>query len=269
MPAVVEELFQGRTEVVSSKPSAEIPYIVRQAADEAAVKSAALAATPTLYAGMPRKSVEISERINADTWKIVVRYEAQEFEQQEEPEPVFSFDTGGGTQHITQSIQTLGRYGPAATDKLGGAIGFDGENVEGVDVTVPVYNFSETHYLPASVVTAGYRVGLFRVTGTVNSGSFRGFAAGEVLFLGASGSRRGTGYDDDWEITFKFAAQPNRNDIRVGDIGPISKKGWEYLWVQYAPEVDNDKKQVIKKPVAAYVEKVYPDGNFGALGIGG
>jgi hypothetical protein len=270
MPAVVEELFQGRTEVVSSKPSAEIPYIVRQAVDEDAVKSAALTATPTLYAGMPRKSVEISERINADSWKVVVRYEAQEVEQQqEEPEPVFSFDTGGGTQHITQSLQTVSKHGPAATDKLGGAIGFDGENVEGVDVTVPVYNFSETHYLPASAVTSGYRVGIFRATGTVNSGGFRGFSAGEVLFLGASGSRRGTGRDDDWEITYKFAAQPNRSNIRVGDISGISKKGWEYLWVQYAADVDNETKQVIKKPVAVYIEKVYPSGSFGALGIGG
>ena len=267
--AVVEELFEGRSEVVSDKPTAEIPYVVRQAADEGQVKSAVLAATPTLYAGMVRKAVEVSERVNADTWKVQVRYEKPEYEQEEEPEPVFSFDTGGGSQHITQSIETRGKYGPEASAELGGAIGFDGENIAGVDITVPVYNFSETHYLPASVVTGGYRGALFRATGTVNSGGFRGFAAGEVLFLGASGSRRGTGYDDDWEITFKFAAQPNRNDIRVGDIGPISKQGWDYLWVQYAPEVDDGKKILIKKPVAAYVEKVYQASGFAGLGIGG
>jgi hypothetical protein len=55
----------------------------------------------------------------------------------------------------------------------------------------------------------------------------------------------------------------------VGDISGISKKGWEYLWVQYAADVDNETKQVIKKPVAVYIEKVYPSGSFGALGIGG
>jgi len=267
--AVVEELFEGRTEVVSDRSTAEIPYVVRQAIDEADVKSAVLSATPTLYAGMVRKAVEITERVNADTWKVQVRYEQPEYEQEEEPEPVFSFDTGGGSQHITQSIETRGMYGPEASDKLGGAIGFDGEQIAGVDITVPVYNFSETHYLPASVVTPGYRGALFRATGTVNAGGFRGFAPGEVLFLGASGSRRGTGPDDDWEITFKFAAQPNRSDIRVGDIGPISKQGWEYMWVQYAPDVDDGRKILIKKPVAVYVEKVYQASNFAALGIGG
>ena len=66
-----------------------------------------------------------------------------------------------------------------------------GENVEGVDIAIPVYNFSETHYKSAASVSTSYRLALFRVTGTVNSSSFRGFAAGEVLFLGASGSRRG------------------------------------------------------------------------------
>lgn len=263
--AVVEELFQGRTETISAKSSAEIPYIVRQAADEAAVKAAALAATPIFYGVMARKSIEIAERVNQDTWKITVRYEAaEEKEKEEEPEPAYSFDTGGGTQHITQSIQTVGKYGPKASDLLGGAIGFDGEHVQGVDITIPVFNFSETHFLPNSVVNTGYKANIFKMTGKVNSGGFRGFAAGEVLFLGASGSRRG---EEDWEIAFRFAALPNRDGIQVGDIGGISKKGWEYMWVQYADEVDDAKKQIVKKPVAVYIEKVYPSTGFSGLGI--
>lgn len=267
MAAVVEELFEGRSEVVSSKSSAEIPYIVRQAADETEVKSAASAAIPATYSGMPRKSIEIAERVNSNTWKVVARYETPDYDPVEPPEPIFSFDTGGGTQHITQSIQTVSRHGPAATDKLGGAIGFDGENIEGVDIAIPVYNFSETHYKSAASVSTSYRLALFRVTGTVNSSSFRGFAAGEVLFLGASGSRRGDDADDDWEITYKFAAQQNRSGITVGEISGISKKGWEYMWVQYAPDVDTSASQIIKKPVAVYIEKVYQDGNFGDLNI--
>lgn len=266
--ATVNELFEGRTESYSGgKNSAEIPYIVRGATDEAEVKSAASASIPATYSGMPRKSIEITERVNADSWRVVARFESMEYEPGEEPEPVFSFDTGGGTQHITQSIQTISRHGPAATDQLGGAIGFDGENIEGVDIAIPVYNFSETHYKSAASVSTSYRLALFRATGTVNSSGFRGFAAGEVLFLGASGSRRGDDAEDDWEITFKFAAQQNRTGITVGEISGISKKGWEYLWVQYAPVVDTAVSQIIKKPVAVYIEKVYPDGNFGDLNI--
>ena len=54
----------------------------------------------------------------------------------------------------------------------------------------------------------------------------------------------------------------------IGDIGPINKKGWEYLWVRYEDEEDTDANALVKRPVAAYIEKVYRDGNFSALGIG-
>src|SRR5690606_2762089 len=135
----------------------------------------------------------------------------------------------------------------------------------GVDVTIPVYNFSETHYLATEAVTGAYKAALFQLTGRVNNASFKGFAAGEVLFLGASGSKRGK---DDWEITFKFAASPNASGLVVGEITGITKKGWEYLWVRYADAEDTDAHVLVKKPVAAYVEQVYPYGNFAGLGIG-
>jgi len=48
-----------------------------------------------------------------------------------------------------------------------------------------------------------------------------------VLFLGATGSERGEGPDDDWEITFRFAANPNQTGLSVGSISGISKKGWK------------------------------------------
>jgi len=83
--------------------------------------------------------------------------------------------------------------------------------------------------------------------------------------LGASGSKRGS---DDWEIAYKFAASPNRTGITVGDIGGISKKGWEYPWVRYADSEDAAPKAIVKKPIAVYVEKVHEEGNFASLGIG-
>jgi len=69
-------------------------------------------------------------------------------------ESTYTFDTGGGTQHITQSFKTKGSYpapGFAAPD-FRGAIGVTHEDVEGVDITVPVYNFSETHYIDDALV---------------------------------------------------------------------------------------------------------------------
>ena len=138
----------------------------------------------------------------------------------------YSFDTGGGTQHITHGKQTVGTYAPVGktAPDFDGAIGVTRDRVEGVDITVPVYRFSETHVTTDAQVTASYKGTLFNLTGKTNNGSFKGFAAGEVLFLGASGSKRS---DGDWEIPFNFAASPNKTGLAIGSITGIAKKGWE------------------------------------------
>ena len=268
MPATIAELFAGRTETMGSRARAEICYAVFDAADENEVRTLALATIAKAYQGLLLTNVMLDERFNATTWKVRAIYEAPQPSQQENPEPTFSFDTGGGTQHITQSLGTRNRYGPSASAELAGAIGFDGQNVNGVDITVPVYQFAETFYFTPTYVTQAYKLGLMATTGTVNLAPFRGFQAGEVLFLGASGTRKGVAATDPWEIAFKFAAQKNQNGLTVGSISGIAKYGWDYLWVQYGADVDPAAKVLIKKPIAVYVEKVYPDGNFAALGIG-
>lgn len=265
--ATVTELFDGRAETVADSASAEIPYLIQDAADESAVKTALAAAVAATYAGMTLSETEITERLDLTTWRAVARYETPSYDQADPPDAAFSFETGGQTQHITQSIETVNRYGPSATADLAGAIGYDGEQVQGVDITIPAFRFSELHYKPAAAVSQNYRVACARLTGKVNSSAFRGFSAGEVLFLGASGSRRGDDLDDDWEITYSFAQQDNETGLQVGTITGIVKRGWDYLWVQYAEDVAADASQLVKKPVAAYVEKVYKDGDFSALNI--
>ncbi len=233
-------------------------------APDVVAHAALIAGSPALYGGLIRQTSHI-ERIAEDAWEGSVRYGAPDAP--EIGESSFSFDTGGGNQHVTQSLGTVGAYAaPGGTaPNFRGAIGVTQDSVEGVDVTVPVYSFSETHSLAASAVTGAYKAALFFLTGAVNNAPFKGFAAGEVLFLGASGSKRG---QDDWEITFKFAASPNATGLVVGDITGIAKKGWEYLWVRYADAEDTSARVLVKKPVAAYVEQVYPYGNFAGLGIG-
>jgi len=141
-------------------------------------------------------------------------------------------------------------------------------NVNGVDIAMPVMNFSEPHYFSPGRVSTSYKKRIAELTGCVNNGSFKGYAAGEVLFLGASGSRRGKSSKDYWEITFKFAVSPNNVNLRIGTLNITDKKGWDYLWVRYADDVSTDRRALIKKPVAAYVEKVYEQVNFSGLGIG-
>ena len=265
----VTELFEGRTETVAAKSTAEIHYMVRDAEDEAAVKTAILNGTDLYYAGLARTSIEISEHVIGEDWKVIVKYETPEPGHEEEPvipDPQFSFDTTGGTQHITNSLETVDSAGEVSED-LGGAIGVDAGNVNGCDITVPAYGFSETHYYTDAEMAGGIKSAIFETTGKVNTDSFKGFDAGEVLFLGASGSRTGTAADDLWEVTYKFSAKKNRTGVVYGNLPAVDVDGWNYVWQQYMPDVDTGSNRLIKKPIAVYVELVYDSCAFSVLGL--
>jgi len=268
--ATLTEKIDSREWTEGDRSSVTFHYVLDGTADDLAAKTLLLDSTPTTYDGLVRDECTL-EPIFVDTvsgvgkWKCSVRYVKPGFTAPEVGESSFSFDTSGGTQHVTQSLATVGRYPPGSAPDFGGAIGVTHDSVEGVDITAPVYSFSETHWLADSAVTQNYKTTLFNLTGKVNNAPFKGMAAGECLFLGASGSKRGA---DDWEITYRFAASPNRSGLTIGDITGISKKGWEYLWVRYADSEDTAAKAVVKRPVAVYVEQVYEYGNFAALGIG-
>lgn len=253
-------------------PSVTVPWIATATAGETeeTVMDTALLPTspiPAAFGILTLRNVEHSEvlHVNAaglpDKWKLLAHYEYITTD--------YEFETVGGQQHITSSIATVGRYGPSASNQLGGTIGWDGQDVQGCDIISPVYNFSETHRFTDLVVTPAYKATLFALTGKVNADSFRNFQPGEVLFLGASGRRVANNL---WEVGYKFASQPNHsaengNLITIGDITDIAKRGWEYLWVQYADDADLTAKVMIKKPVAVYVEQVYYTGLLAALGI--
>ena len=277
MAARVEEAYSERDQTVNAKGEVteiEIPYLVFGAEDEDAALSAARSkAASHSISGMVLDSLEVTERINDDTWKVKAIYEAEDGETPDNPDTddetsSFAFDTGGGTMHRNQSLKTVAKVPNDAPD-FNGAIEVDNEgNVNGVDVTMPVLNFTETHTMAGSRVSTSYKKSVAALTGTVNRSSFRGFAAGEVLFLGASGQKRSKKASAPWEITFRFAVSPNQSSLSVGKLKVSNKKGWDYLWVRYADKVSDNRKNVIKEPVAAYVEQVYPEGDFGNLGLG-
>jgi hypothetical protein len=224
------------------------------------------------------------EYLGDDAWQLEVSYVKEGAEDPEQPDPMRrtrSFDTGGGTQHITQSQpvgegQTLdfeSRY-PSGAANQSGAIGVDGDSVNGVDIVVPALTWTETYDVPHQFVTAQYIKNLSKVTGTVNANTFRTFPAGEILFLGASGSQE---WDSDkgdgpWNLSYKFVQSPNAGSgktlppLTIGSITGIEKDGHDYLWVRYEDAVQSN--ALIKRPKAVYVNQVYRRENFAQLGIG-
>jgi hypothetical protein len=203
-----------------------------------------------------------------DAWQLTVNYEKKGAEPTTE-NPLKrsrSFDTTGGTQHITQASDERA-YGTGAPPQQN-AIAVDENGVNGVDIVVPQLQWTETYDVPNAYVTNGYIRGVAAVTGTTNNSSFRGFEAGEVLFIGCSGNQE---WDDQkgrgpWSLSYRFVASKNVTNESVGSITGIAKKGHEYLWVRYESAASSN--TLIKQPKHVYVNKVYKETNFANLGIG-
>ncbi len=173
---------------------------------------------------------------------------------------------------------------------------------DGCDITVPSWKSTITVVVPNEYVDQNYLKMLRLMTGTTNWAPFDGMARGECLFLGCDGNRRlrekqlsaeeeessetGPGHEMVWDLSFEFAAAPNRRQW-VANIGYVNKRGWEYMHIvrrpvsmpeQYkTPEPEEtdaeDESSVVQlapaktTPVGAYIEQVYPYSDFQMLGI--
>jgi hypothetical protein len=231
-----------------------------------------------------------------DLWKVIVNYEKLGADDPTQSGPlkrVRSFDTTGGTQTVTQGRGPANGesvYGPSGllagqnAPSMYGAVNVDDRGVNGVDIVVPQMTWTESYDVPSTYVTNAYVRAVHLLTGTINAAPFRGFARGEVLFLGMTGqqewdAQRG---DGPWSLAYKFSATPNRGSPTfhdtngggglppepIGEITTYNKFGQDFLWVKYATQDDQNNNIVIRKPLFVYVNKVYPDGDFSKIGIG-
>ena len=263
--AVVEKQL-SRPYEVGDNASATLRYSVTGTASSTLAEAAMVAFSPSKFQGLVRRSAK-TDPVFVDTtnepaciWDGTVIYGL--WKRDDTGDSTYEFDTSGGTEHMTQSIETVGSYartGETAGDHKG-AIGWTKHGVEGIDHIVGAYAWAERHYLAEAYITARWRKRVANLTGCINNTTFRSFPAGEVMFVGAQGSYRQG--NDDWEISFWFRQSKSRRNLEVGDITGIDKKGWEYLWVQYDDDGDD-----IKIPLAAYVEQVQYYGDFSVLGI--
>jgi hypothetical protein len=260
MPAEISESVESRSFTVSRSTVRERIYHISGTDDEEEVENALWDTAPAVYRGLALDSIN-ADPLGGGYWKGFARYARAESDDE------YTFDTGGGSVKITQSLSTVAAYAPAGltAPDFQGAIGVSEDRVEGVEVNSRSFQWTETHRFTDAFVGGGYKLTLFNLTGRINDASFKGLAAGECLFLGASGSKRGT---DAWSITFRFAASPNVTGLAVGDITDIEKLGWDYMWVRYADYVDSGAFLLVKRPVSVHVERVYETGDFSALAIG-
>jgi hypothetical protein len=175
----------------------------------------------------------------------------------------WGFDTTGGSIKVTHSKNTT-RY-PSNAPNFNGAIQVQNGEPQGADVIIPALKLTATYRWPKNTVTTGYVNTLSSLSGCVNSGGFGGYAAGELLFLGASGEITP---NLPTEIVYQFAASANATGLSIsGIVTGIAKKGHELLWVLFEDEEDATAQRLTKRPLAAYVERVYTEASFATLGI--
>ena len=278
MAVTIQELFadaQQEHNAEGGRVSASRVYLASGAADENEACRYALQhakASPPDSDWEPT-GVEIDERLDDATWRVRVSFGpadgADDATTDDDPNN-YTFDTGSGMLHRDVALEHVATY-PATALSFDGAIGVDGEgNVTGCDVVMPQPGFTETVKLSKGQFNSAYKRRLIYLTGKVNDAEFRGFERGEVRFDGASAVRN----DEDWSVTYRFSVSENKTGFVVGGDGTeenpgieiAEKLGWDYIWFRYEEADVKDSSGTIvavaRKPVAAYVERVYEFADF-------
>lgn len=273
MTIAISEAYISRGGTSGESVSYDLVYYSMYETDEAVAESAVRAVLPSAYLGFAMRSIN-REQLLDHLWKWTANYSNQDTTDK----PTLSFNVGGGTSHITNSISNTRYREPrlvSADVDYGGAIGVelndDGSKarVRGVEVFTPLLEYSYSQQFKSEYITDAYVDGVFSVAGTVNSQPFYGRPAGSVLFKQARGSKKGS---ENWEISFDFCYSPNQSAFNVGSVSVQYKGGWDYLDVLYVPagrsRTSAGSGVRIMQPGMVTVHKVYYDGDFTRLGIG-
>ena len=269
----VEQRYEARAMAMDADgefTEISVQYLAGGAADEAEALEAVREAAPGEWGDLPVESLEIASRDSEDVFTVEVRYKNKESSTSSsskggsEEEATVSFDCGGGTMHLTHSYDQRVAYG---SKKAGGAIGWNGKtgaemSISGVDVPTAQLRETYTRVMRLSRITTSFKRKVAKLVGKVNSGAFKGWKKGEVMFLGMSYScpaKKSTKV----LVSFNFAVQPNESVNIAGH--RVEKKGFEYAWALSKTVDDNGTPKADVE--AIYVDEVCRYDSFSTLGL--
>lgn len=188
-------------------------------------------------------------------------------------EGTYSLEFASESEHIDLTLANQTVYGKQPLAGQERLINYDPKDgVQGVDIDAPIVEYTELHNLTDAQFTTEYRTTLRDCIKKTNSAVWRGLEIGSVLFDGASTTKR----NNIWYLTFRFRIRRGlvdkeftiTNEAGASETVKVTKKGWEYLWVQsfQHPNAAGDK--VFIAPGAIYVGQVYESVDFAVLDIG-
>jgi hypothetical protein len=277
MAFTVVEAWDGYQLTGGENPQVAARYIVTGTdadvnASDSAAYAAAIAVVPATANSLPLVTLQV-ERLLKDAGKAIwtasatyraTRTGSPQSRELDVPDTIIDqYSTGGRQETIRQGtpIDSTSRSGATIPD-YGGLINVTDQGVEGVEVVAPKLVWTRTKTFAAGEWDASLRSNLALLTGSVNNASFEGWAAGELLLVSTSASQRNSGV---WEVTYTIEVSRNQTGIVIADFDAINKDGWDYLWVLYAKTEDATADTVVRTPIAAYVDRVYPRRDFALL----
>ena len=258
----------------NTKSTASVTYLVFEVENDIEAIASAYSEAPADISGIPKKSAEISERLAHDIWKIEISYaySSGSGSSDNSDEPTVSFDTGSGSRHITNAISQRALYYASSDyqNKAGNFIGWNGKSgpdsvINGVDVPCAQLRETYTKKMRSSQLSTAFKRQMAKLVGCVNLTKWKGWEAGEAMFMGCSYS--GT-TSEELTVTFNFAIQPNEKDVPLGPGYPkVSKRGHEYVWSisdTTFNEASGTPSLVLK---AVYAAQIVPYADFSVLGL--
>lgn len=304
-------LEEGRSDSVYWK----LKYVVSGSDDPQEISSWIDANVPSSYMGGLRGKAEYEEEGDGTTWFVTVRYS-----------PFGVSDAGGGgedvgtqpprkpTQGEARFRVTIGSHEEKVTTGIKGHrprrweefndykdksfnpnfIGYDpqkpDEEIAGVDVIVPNFEFAFDFSVPPSLLSREYFNTCADLVGTVNDRKFFGFDEGTCLLKNVTGAGLlyavdATQLNDYCDLTFEFGYRPNFGPLGLDDLWAgenlwhvvsdpgertgFQYYGWNHIETYEKKVLDEDSKLLTKKLLQINVWQIYPYRNFNDLAIPG
>ncbi len=173
----------------------------------------------------------------------------------------FTFSTGGATYRtMVAKEQTAYDILPGVPSvDFGDFINWNGQTAEGIDIVGPKLTITIRKRMQGGIITLPYIRTVVGLTGKTNDAAYFGFAAGELLFLGADGSMVPGG---DTELTFNFSAAPNVASAGFNGVTVTDIKGHDYLHAFVLPGAAG-----VADLRGVYKARIYDSGDFTQLRI--
>lgn len=189
----------------------------------------------------------------------------------------FSFETSGGSAHITHGLNVLNsaRYDGTTPIDYGGVINprEDG-TADGVDIITPTMNFTISLSLPKAWFSLPYRLAIANATGSVNALPWGGFGPGSLLFKGVNAratwlkwtNRSGMAQRDwYWRASFAFEAAPAASIVVGGTT--LVRPGFAVASQVRESYADASSGSTVSIAQQVDIIQVYPTYDFSLLGI--